>query len=362
MKRMVTLGALLVVALVGARLPPALAGAQDTLSALCTSGGQTAPCLSSHWYTSAVSVSWASSPAPISACPAVSYDENVMTTVSCEATWSDGESQQVSLLLDVEVSAPTVRATVSRPPDHRGWYTRPVTVSFSGTSFSGIVGCTPVSEYSGPDAARATISGTCTDAAGQAGTTAVLIHYDATAPRPVLRAAAGDGVVALRWRTTDVAPLTHAVLVRSGGGRGRTLMSGRGRAFRDTTVADGVRYRYTVRLTDQAGQVSTAAVSVTPGPRLLGPAQDAVLRAPPLLSWTPVIGATYYNVQLFRGGKLLSSWPTRARLRLARAWRFAGRRQLLAPGRYRWYVWPGFGALAQARYGRLIGSRTFTIR
>ena len=40
---------------------------------------------------------------------------------------------------------------------------------------------------------------------------------------------------------------------------------------------------------------------------------------------------------------------------------FAGHAQTLAPGRYRWYVWPGFGARAERRFGRLVGSRSFVV-
>jgi hypothetical protein len=96
---------------------------------------------------------------------------------------------------------------------------------------------------------------------------------------------------------------------------------------------------------------------------LLAPAANAVLLAPPLLRWTPVKGATYYNVQLYRGHhKLLSVWPAGPSLQLARAWRYGGTEQRLGPGRYSWYVWPGFGAFAAARYGSLVGHRTFIVR
>ncbi|HEY5428458.1 MAG TPA: hypothetical protein VIK04_05020, partial [Solirubrobacteraceae bacterium] len=70
---------------------------------------------------------------------------------------------------------------------------------------------------------------------------------------------------------------------------------------------------------------------------------------------------TYYNVQLFRRGKVLSAWPTRASLRLPRSWRFRGHRHRLAPGRYRWYVWPGFGPRQAARYGHVVGTATFAV-
>jgi hypothetical protein len=104
------------------------------------------------------------------------------------------------------------------------------------------------------------------------------------------------------------------------------------------------------------------SITITPGPRLLAPAANARLSTPPLLRWTSVKGATYYNVQLYRGHKLLSAWPVSPSLQLTRAWRYGGAEQRLAPGRYTWYVWPGFGAFGAARYGPLIGHRTFIMR
>jgi hypothetical protein len=72
--------------------------------------------------------------------------------------------------------------------------------------------------------------------------------------------------------------------------------------------------------------------------------------------------ARYYNVQLFRGGrKILSAWPTRAIYQLKRHWTFRGRRYRLSPGIYRWYVWPGYGARAEHRFGRLLVKRRFKI-
>ena len=73
-------------------------------------------------------------------------------------------------------------------------------------------------------------------------------------------------------------------------------------------------------------------------------------------------GASYYNVQLFRGGKLLSTWPVRSTLQLSRTWRFGGHQYRLTSGRYAWYVWPGFGEIGLGRYGRLIGHSTFVIQ
>ncbi len=72
-------------------------------------------------------------------------------------------------------------------------------------------------------------------------------------------------------------------------------------------------------------------------------------------------GASYYNVQVFRGKrKILSTWPTKPRLRLRTRWHYGGQVQRLTAGTYRWYVWPGYGPRGRHRYGKLLGRRTFT--
>jgi hypothetical protein len=75
-----------------------------------------------------------------------------------------------------------------------------------------------------------------------------------------------------------------------------------------------------------------------------------------------VPNATYYNVQLWRRGRILSMWPRGTSVRLPRAWVYQGRRYRLSPGRYRWYVWPGLGRRSEKRFGRLIGESSFVVR
>jgi hypothetical protein len=72
-----------------------------------------------------------------------------------------------------------------------------------------------------------------------------------------------------------------------------------------------------------------------------------------------VKGASYYAVSLYRGGHILSKWPKRTSLTLPRSWTYQGHRHRLRSGTYRWYVWPGFGKLSQAHFGRLLGSNSF---
>jgi hypothetical protein len=76
----------------------------------------------------------------------------------------------------------------------------------------------------------------------------------------------------------------------------------------------------------------------------------------------PMTRASYYNLQLFRSGrKVLTAWPKRPRYQLHRSWTFAGKRQRLRAGHYRWIVWPGFGPRSRARYGKAIGRSDFTV-
>jgi HYR domain len=96
---------------------------------------------------------------------------------------------------------------------------------------------------------------------------------------------------------------------------------------------------------------------------LYSPVAGAVVGAPPLLRWRAVPRATYYNIQVYRGGhRILSFWPSRPRFQLHDSWNYHGRRMILTSGSYAWLVWPGFGDLARANYGRLLGRSTFRVQ
>ncbi len=210
------------------------------------------------------------------------------------------------------------------------------------------------------------MAGTCVDNAGKSVTVASApFAYDATPPTLTATADPGDKSVALSWQAGgDVAPLASIQVTRTDGAKAASahaVYSGNGTGFTDDHVSNGVHYTYTITARDQAGNVAAQTIKATPGPRLLGPAPNAHLSAPPMLSWTAAPSATYYNVQLFRGGKVLSMWPTHAGLQLRRTWKFEGRRYRLKPGKYRWYVWPGFGRRKAGRYGHMIGSGTFVV-
>jgi hypothetical protein len=256
-------------------------------------------------------------------------------------------------------------ATASRPADANGWYRSPLQIAFEGTdATSGLDGCTSAT-YGGPDSASATVTGTCTDRAGNVSQASAFgLRYDTTAPTvEEVHSAPGDGVVQLDWEVADAAVVE---LWRSPGTGGATQsVVGRGTNGRvlDRRLRNGRRYDYRLLAVDEAGNLATRSFSAVPGPRLLAPAPGARVGAPPVLRWTKVRSARYYNVQLFRRGrKLLSAWPTQPHLKLDRRWRFEGRRFTLKPGRrYRWMVWPGRGDRSRNDYGPLIGSATFTV-
>ena len=61
---------------------------------------------------------------------------------------------------------------------------------------------------------------------------------------------------------------------------------------------------------------------------------------------------------LFILAKSLKWWAV---LSLGRSWTFAGKKHALVAGRYRWYVWPGYGPRSASKYGKLLGGSTFVI-
>ena len=251
---------------------------------------------------------------------------------------------------------------MERRPDYGGWYNHPVKVAFRGSdATSGVASCSS-SVYAGPQGAGRPIGGTCRDVAGNVGSGSVALNYDATPPAaPAVDARPGDNKVVLHWS----APLdAYTEVVRY---RGITpvglVYRGRGKSFTDKRLRNERRYRYLVTLVDQAGNRAAADASATPtASKLLSPARGARVRNPPLLEWKKVRRATYFNVQLYRGHrKLLTRWPRINALQLKKRWRYAGRSRRLAPARYCWHVWPGFGKRSERDYGRKLGESCFRV-
>jgi hypothetical protein len=208
------------------------------------------------------------------------------------------------------------------------------------------------------------VSGGCVDAAGNQASTTATFQYDSTPP------ALGAVAVAVSSRSATVSwkqPADAAgVAITRSPGRGKQKASvvyrGHAASFRDTNLTPGVTYRYDVAVSDAAGNTRTVDAKAAVAALYL-PAAGARARPGTVLAWGKVANASYYNVQIFRGThKVLSAWPKGPTLRLRRTWTYAGKSFRLAPGRYRWYVWPGRGPLKSAKYGALLGGNTFVVR
>ena len=169
-----------------------------------------------------------------------------------------------SVAIKYDATPPTVTPSVDRPPDGKGWYRKPVTVSFAGTdATSGIAACTAPTRYEGPDQPAAAVVGSCRDAAGNTAEAGHRFQYDATAPALAKTEAKVDkGVARIGWeRAGDV---VEVELVRSpgiNGAKSTIVYRGNGAAFVDKTVKAGVRYRYEISVADLAGNVTTKAVT-----------------------------------------------------------------------------------------------------
>jgi hypothetical protein len=274
-----------------------------------------------------------------------------------------GETAFKSVTVKLDKTAPSVSIALERQPDANGWYNRPFTVAWAGgDATSGIATCSSA-RYAGPDNPSAQVPGSCADNAGNTAHSSYSFRYDATAPTLFeVTAKLGNRMAEVAWRAS---PDTRTVeILRAPGrdGQGESVVyRGEAKGFRDVGLTVGRQYEYRVAGIDEAANRADHAIKIVATGALLSPAPAARVTAPPRLVWTPVKRASYYNLQLIRGQKVLSAWPVRPGFQLRRTWTYKGRRYTLRPGLYRWYVWPGIGRVSAAKYGPLLGSSTFVV-
>jgi hypothetical protein len=330
---------------------PAAAQAED-VAARCDTSAARDGC--NRWYRAQwVSLSWTYDAGGmiVSGCGnGVFSAETRPQRRSCTVRWG-GTSETREVWIGVDRTPPAVTAmTPDRPADHNGWFTHPVGLLFKGSdAVSGVASCGSAS-FGGPDGAGIPIAGTCSDVAGNSATRSFPLNYDATPPGPptVEAAVPGDRRVRVEWAAPPDAASVEVVRLAPGAPLG--LYNGPARDLVDRGLENGVRHRYRLTAIDPAGNRASVETSAVP--------KDL----PPLLTWKRRKKASYYNVQLFRAGrKILSRWPKVNRLQLERRWRYAGRRRRLVPGRYVWYVWPGYGERSARDYGKLLRKRSFRI-
>ena len=287
------------------------------------------------------------------------------TTRTCWAKSAGGTTTAVTGQLKIDATPPTgVTAKFSRGPDYHGWYNHPVTIGWRGTdATSGIAGCSSLT-YGGPENGAATVNGGCTDMAGNSAGSIAHLAYDATPP--VLSEVTERSTATadnLRWSSSSASD--RVVVLRAVRGRKgqTTVFDGSAGKFSDSKIHADAEYLYTVQSIDEAGNASNV-VSIAGLPKVLTLQKTPfVPRAAqgPILRWRRVIGAAYYNVQLYRGSKrIYAAWPRMHQAGLTPTWKWSGHRFRLTPGRYHWYVWAGFGPRTLARY-RFVGSARFVL-
>jgi hypothetical protein len=217
----------------------------------------------------------------------------------------------------------------------------------------------------------------CRDQAGNFASRFFALKYDATPPVvSELRAAGLNQGVALSWRTS--ADIESVEVVRTpawattrrppcsaAGPKASSTGASQTASATPTTCApttppatpparppsaslqpQGQTLRRPARpLRRRGARARGAAGSSSP------PSRSArATRTPAAAPLDTVRGAGYYNLQLWRHGrKILSVWPALPRCQLKRRWRYGGRSWRLEPGRYRWFVWPGFWPALEGR-------------
>ena len=244
--------------------------------------------------------------------------------------------------------------------------------SLDGAAFSS---CSSPKTYGGLTYGEHTFRVSATDLAGNSDASPPAYSWrvrslDTRPPAEVkgLHLSVRYGYLSLRWLPPADADFDHVRIQRAASAKAKaqaTVYDGAGRRYVDRRFENGEFFIYRVRSYDRDGNASgSATAAVSAGALLRSPRDGGVVRTPTTrLVWTAVPKATYYNVQLYRGAqKVLSAWPLRPTLGLARRWFYQGRQLELGKGSYRWYVWPGFGARTRAVYGHLLGTATFAAR
>jgi hypothetical protein len=284
-------------------------------------------------------------------------------------------------------TVPPRTAITSTPPalSKSGSANFTFTSSEPASSFScrlntaGFTPCTSPKTYAGLGDGSYTFRVEAVDAAGNADSSAATYSWtitgvgkgtaDISPPRNVtrLRRNVTYGRLQLRWRKPPDPDFDHVGVFVSTSPKTqpRTLIySGRSQTYTNKRFKNGLYYRYRVVSYDHATNASRGNYKVVPPSILLeSPRDGRVVRSPPVLRWSAVRKATFYNVQAYyRGQKVLSAWPKKPRRVLVQRWVYEGRSFSLRKGRYIWYVWPAFGPRAKSHYGQLLGQGTFRVR
>ena len=183
-----------------------------------------------------------------------------------------GNREDLAVLVKIDTTRPEITAMPSRPANANGWYTAPVTVSFtcsdSGAVASGLGSCSPP-VLVGAEGTQ-TVTGTATDIAGNVETASLTIKVDLSGPRieAVADRPAGPG----GWYK---APVTVTFRCDPGASGAATTACSTPR----TVSTDGAAQPVTGSATDEAGRSATATLPVS------------VDSTPPTISGAPATAA-----------------------------------------------------------------------
>jgi hypothetical protein len=283
-------------------------------------------------------------------------------------------------------TVPPETAIASGPPaaSHSASATFTFTSSEAASTFTcrldgaGVTPCTSPETYTGLGDGKHSFSVQAVDQAGNVDGAAATYSWTISGVGPPTqdlrppanvrnaRRSVGYGQLQLHWRNPADRDFDHVAVFVSAKRSvpPRTLVyTGRRQTYTNKRFKNGLYYRYLIVSYDHAENAAGGTrVTVPPSVLLKGPREGQVVHGAPLLRWTPVRKATFYNVQVyFKGQKVLSAWPGKPRQQLLRRWNY-GRRFSLRKGLYAWYVWPGFGPRARSHYGQLLGQGSFIVR
>ncbi len=142
----------------------------------------------SGWYNHSVGITWSGNDATsgIDSCTARTYNGPDVGGGTTNGTCIDeagNTSTALGFPISYDATAPGVTVSAARATDHNGWYNHAVTITWTGSDpTSGVESCT-TRNYSGPDVANGSTSGTCTDHAGNTAPSVPFpISYDDNAP------------------------------------------------------------------------------------------------------------------------------------------------------------------------------------
>lgn len=143
------------------------------------------PSATNGWHAAPFTATWTGSDAisGIAECTSTDYagpDAVDATLIGTCTDHAGNKSDAATYAFSYDATAPIVSAVPDRAPDHNGWYNRGLTVAW--TSDDADATCDPDTTYDSGDAEDITVTGGCTDPAGNRGTASYTFDFDATAP------------------------------------------------------------------------------------------------------------------------------------------------------------------------------------